>query len=79
MYPWPAGSVCLPFLCQMCIRDRYKRTKIKFGYQGIDYNYQDVQPVNVVYGRYLNAVSYTHLWCTVIKAGASSYDIKVWK
>jgi putative ABC transport system permease protein len=32
----------------------YKRTKIKFDYQGIDYNYQDVQPVNVVYGRYLN-------------------------
>lgn len=32
----------------------YKRTKIKFEYQGIDYNYQDVQPVNIVYGRYLN-------------------------
>lgn len=32
----------------------YKRSKIKFDYQGIDYNYQDVQPVNVVYGRYLN-------------------------
>ena len=32
----------------------YKRTKIKFEYQGIDYNYQDVQPVNMVYGRYLN-------------------------
>ena len=32
----------------------YKRTKIKFDYQGIDYNYQDVQPVNIVYGRYLN-------------------------
>lgn len=32
----------------------YKRTKVKFDYQGIDYNYQDVQPVNVVYGRYLN-------------------------
>lgn len=32
----------------------YRRTKIKFDYQGIDYNYQDVQPVNVVYGRYLN-------------------------
>ena len=32
----------------------YKRTKIKFDYQGIDYNYQDVQPVNMVYGRYLN-------------------------
>ena len=32
----------------------YKRTKSKFEYKGIDYNYQDVQPVNVVYGRYLN-------------------------
>ncbi|MFQ6970062.1 MAG: ABC transporter permease, partial [Enterocloster aldenensis] len=32
----------------------YKRTKIKFEYQGIDYNYQDVQPVDMVYGRYLN-------------------------
>ncbi|MCC8027973.1 MAG: ABC transporter permease [Clostridium sp.] len=32
----------------------YKRTKVSFEYQGIDYNYQDVQPVNVVYGRYLN-------------------------
>ncbi|MEG2733566.1 MAG: ABC transporter permease [Hungatella sp.] len=32
----------------------YGRTKVKFNYQGIDYNYQDVQPVNVVYGRYLN-------------------------
>ena len=32
----------------------YKRTKIKFEFQGIDYNYQDVQPVNMVYGRYLN-------------------------
>ena len=30
------------------------RTKIKFEYQGIDYNYQDVQPVDMVYGRYLN-------------------------
>ena len=28
--------------------------KVKFSYQGIDYNYQDVQPVNIVYGRYLN-------------------------
>ncbi len=26
----------------------YKRTKVSFEYQGIDYNYQDVQPVNVV-------------------------------
>ncbi|MCD7907426.1 MAG: ABC transporter permease [Clostridium sp.] len=32
----------------------YKRTKVNFEYNGIDYNYQDVQPVNVVYGRYLN-------------------------
>lgn len=32
----------------------YKRTKVSFSYNGIDYNYQDVQPVNVVYGRYLN-------------------------
>lgn len=32
----------------------YKRTKINFEYQGIDSNYQEVQPVNVVYGRYLN-------------------------
>lgn len=30
------------------------RTKVKFSYQGIDYNYEDVQPVNMVYGRYLN-------------------------
>lgn len=30
------------------------RTSVKFSYQGIDYNYQDVQPVDMVYGRYLN-------------------------
>lgn len=30
------------------------RTTVKFSYQGIDYKYQDVQPVNIVYGRYLN-------------------------
>lgn len=30
------------------------RMKMKFELQGIDYNYQDVQPVNVIYGRYLN-------------------------
>jgi len=30
------------------------RTHVKFSYTGIDYNYQDVQPVNMVYGRYLN-------------------------
>lgn len=32
----------------------YGRTKVKFSYDGIDYNYQDVQPVDMVYGRYLN-------------------------
>ena len=32
----------------------YKRTKLKFEYSGIDYNFIDVQPVDVVYGRYLN-------------------------
>lgn len=32
----------------------YKRTTVNFDYTGIDYNYIDVQPVNVVYGRYLN-------------------------
>ena len=26
----------------------YKKTNIKFDYTGIDYNYQDVQPVNIV-------------------------------
>ena len=31
-----------------------KKTKINFDYQGIDYNYIDVQPVDVIYGRYLN-------------------------
>nr|CRY96070.1 hypothetical protein [uncultured prokaryote] len=30
------------------------RTQVKFNYEGIDWNYQDVQPVNMVYGRYLN-------------------------
>ena len=30
------------------------RTRVNFSYDGIDYNYQDVQPVNMVYGRYLN-------------------------
>ena len=29
----------------------YKREKITFDYTGIDYNYQNVQPVNIVYGR----------------------------
>ncbi len=32
----------------------YRRKKVKFEYQGIDYDYRDVQPVNMVYGRYLN-------------------------
>lgn len=32
----------------------FKRKKIKFDYQGIDFNYKEVQPVSVVYGRYLN-------------------------
>ena len=32
----------------------YGRGKVKFDFQGIDYNYQDVQPVNIIYGRYLN-------------------------
>lgn len=30
------------------------RTKMKFDFQGINYNYQDVQPVTMIYGRYLN-------------------------
>lgn len=30
------------------------RTKVKFNYQGIDYNYPEVQPVNMLYGRHLN-------------------------
>lgn len=30
------------------------RTKMKFNFQGIDWNYQDVQPVTMLYGRYLN-------------------------
>ena len=32
----------------------YKRTSISFDFQGIDSNYKEVQPVNMVYGRYLN-------------------------
>ena len=32
----------------------FGRTKVKFDYTGIDYNFEDVQPVNMVYGRYLN-------------------------
>lgn len=31
------------------------RGKMKFNFSGIDYNYQDVQPVDILYGRYLNA------------------------
>ncbi|MEY8394823.1 ABC transporter permease [Lachnospiraceae bacterium 45-P1] len=30
------------------------RTKMKFNFQGIDWNYQEVQPVTMLYGRYLN-------------------------
>lgn len=32
----------------------YGRNTVRFNLEGIDYNYQDVQPVNMVYGRYLN-------------------------
>lgn len=32
----------------------FGRTKVKFSFSGIDYNFQNVQPVNLVYGRYLN-------------------------
>lgn len=31
-----------------------KKTTVNFDYTGIDYNYIDVQPVDMVYGRYLN-------------------------
>ncbi len=31
-----------------------QKTKINFNYSGIDYNFIDVQPVDVIYGRYLN-------------------------
>lgn len=30
------------------------RGKMKFNFSGVDYNYQDVQPVDILYGRYLN-------------------------
>lgn len=30
------------------------RTKMKVNFSGVDYNYQDVQPVDILYGRYLN-------------------------
>ena len=32
----------------------YKRTTVNFDYTCVDYNYIDVQPVDIVYGRYLN-------------------------
>ncbi len=32
----------------------YARSTVKFNYSGIDYNYQEVQPVNLIYGRFLN-------------------------
>lgn len=32
----------------------YGRTKYRFAFEGIDSNFQDVQPVELVYGRYLN-------------------------
>lgn len=32
----------------------FGRNTVKFDFSGIDYNFQDVQPVNVIYGRYLN-------------------------
>lgn len=32
----------------------YGRSKIKYEFQGIDYNYSDVQNVNIIYGRNLN-------------------------
>lgn len=32
----------------------YGRNKIKYDFQGIDYNYPDVQPVNIIYGRNIN-------------------------
>lgn len=30
------------------------RRKVMYQFQGVDYNYTDVQPVNIVYGRFLN-------------------------
>ena len=32
----------------------YGRNKVKMSYQGIDYNYGDVQKINIIYGRMLN-------------------------
>ncbi|MDO5385288.1 MAG: ABC transporter permease, partial [Rikenellaceae bacterium] len=34
---------------------RAGRNKMKVSFSGIDYNYQEVQPVDILYGRYLNA------------------------
>ena len=31
-----------------------KDTTVNFSFSGIDYNYIDVQPVDIIYGRYLN-------------------------
>lgn len=31
-----------------------RKSKVNFEYTGIDYNYTDVQPMNMVYGRFLN-------------------------
>ncbi len=30
------------------------RTTVKFNFTGIDYNYNEVQPINLIYGRFLN-------------------------
>ncbi|WP_394525810.1 ABC transporter permease [Lacrimispora sp. JR3] len=30
------------------------RRKVKYQFQGVDYNYGDVQPVNIIYGRFFN-------------------------
>ena len=32
----------------------YGRNKVKYSFQGIDYNYPQVQPMNIIYGRELN-------------------------
>lgn len=32
----------------------FGRNTIRFDFNGIDYNYQDVQPVDIIHGRYLN-------------------------
>lgn len=33
---------------------RAEQTSVKFEFTGVDYNYQEVQPVKIIYGRYLN-------------------------